>query len=813
MTAKRNSGCFLILILLITLSLSACESTPEDIGSAQLGVSVQALSADYVDHVTITISGDNISPDIVRNLHMSQGHWKGIVGGIPVGTNRTFVAQAFDGSDELIYTGEATGVEIIQGEKASVVILLQQETPPDPFENTAPTINSLVASSTAVFPYAPLDLEVTASDVDPGDTLTYTWTSTGGAFDNDDSSTPIWTAPNSTGLYTLTIEVKDSKNAVRILSLNVDVQTYHGRGRGGVEVDFNTWPEIAEVNAEPTRLNINETTVLTVDASDNDGDTLSYVWTDNGGDCTGTFNDSEIQNPAWTAPGTLPTAEICILTVTVTDGRGGTNTGTITINIGVPEEPNIAPTIKTSYQSTEEAGDTEVVFFGAEAIDVDGDTVTFDWEITTGNGTFSNETGTDTTSDIEFTSDGYKARITVIITDSKGASTEYQFIVNAELPPEFEVESDPVINQQAPSTGMADDGSFVIVWQSDEPDEDGLGIYGRHYDIIGNPIGEEFHVNTYTTGDQIFANIAMAGDGSFVVVWQSLSLDEQNLSIHGQRFDSSGSPVGIEFQANTYTDYDQSNPSVAMADDGSFVVVWQSENQDTFDFGVYCQRYDSDGNPAGNEFKINTYTDYEQSYPEVAIADNGDFVVVWRSLNQVNFYDIFSQRFNATGTAVGSEFMVNTYFISLQDGPHIAMSPDGYFTVVWSSFALNDDAWDVYGQRFDDDGGLLGDEFLVNTDFTFDEQRFPQIAMLADHSFSIVWQSQGEVSGIWGVYGQHYNSLGATIGSKFMVNNTTDHDHTAAAIAASDNDTYVVAWQGHDLEYEGSVGIFAKLYD
>jgi hypothetical protein len=44
----------------------------------------------------------------------------------------------------------------------------------------------------------------------------------------------------------------------------------------------------------------------------------------------------------------------------------------------------------------------------------------------------------------------------------------------------------------------------------------------------------------------------------------------------GQHFASDGSAIGSEFQVNTYTTHSQRSPSVALASDGDFVVVWDS---------------------------------------------------------------------------------------------------------------------------------------------------------------------------------------------------------------------------------------------
>jgi peptidoglycan-associated lipoprotein len=65
---------------------------------------------------------------------------------------------------------------------------------------------------------------------------------------------------------------------------------------------------------------------LTADANDPDGDPLTYQWTAP----TGTLDQATTPKPIWTAPmveGPVP------VTVTVNDGRGGTASDTVTIQV------------------------------------------------------------------------------------------------------------------------------------------------------------------------------------------------------------------------------------------------------------------------------------------------------------------------------------------------------------------------------------------------------------------------------------------------------------------------------------------------
>jgi len=151
------------------------------------------------------------------------------------------------------------------------------------------------------------------------------------------------------------------------------------------------------------------------------------------------------------------------------------------------------------------------------------------------------------------------------------------------------------------------------------------------------PVGEQGQVNTYTTGEQRRPAVAVNADGELVVVWQSNGSggdDSSGYSIQGRRYDSNGLSIGFQGQVNSFTFGDQKGPEVAAVPGGGFVVVWHSFGSDGNDrdgYSIHGQRYESDGDPVGGEFQVNTYTTTNQKYPAVATDAEGDFVVVWRS--------------------------------------------------------------------------------------------------------------------------------------------------------------------------------------
>jgi hypothetical protein len=305
------------------------------------------------------------------------------------------------------------------------------------------------------------------------------------------------------------------------------------------------------------------------------------------------------------------------------------------------------------------------------------------------------------------------------------------------------------------------DEGFLVVWQSWTQDGSDFGVYGQRFDKDGNKVGLEFPVNTWTTGDQGYPSVAAFSDGGFVVVWESVGQDGDGYGVYGQRFAKDGNKAGLELPVNTWTTGDQRYPSVAALSDGGFVVVWSDNVQDGDGCGVYRQRFDKKGEKVGSEFPVNTWTTGDQQHPSItSISDNG-FIVVWQSgcnspgctPQDGSGYGVYGQRFDKKGEKVGPEFPVNTWTTGDQWFSSITSLSDGGFVVVWESVGQDGDGYGVYGQKFDKDGKEVGSEFQVNT-WTIDYQWFPSIASLAKGGFVVVWQSLGQDGGGNGVYGR-----------------------------------------------------------
>jgi len=334
-------------------------------------------------------------------------------------------------------------------------------------------------------------------------------------------------------------------------------------------------------------------------------------------------------------------------------------------------------------------------------------------------------------------------------------------------PSDFAVNVFTLDAQRTQDVAMQPDGSFFAVWETsgiriDDADPQ-AGIYGRRFGTDGAPSGPDFKVNTFNEYREDQPSIAPLTDGGYFVAWT----DRQNLiagsvGVVGQRFGAAGQPIGEEFSVNAYTEGPQDQPAVAALPEGGFVIVWQDGYRDGFSGGIFGQRFDGSSQRVGGEFLVNTYTFSQQRFPAVAAAVDGSFLVAWASI-LVNDEQVVARHFDRNGAPTGDEFQVNAVAeLGQQSYPSVAAAPDGGYLVAWESGG-SIGPFNIYAQQIDHTGALVNQEFQVNT-FTSNllSRTFPEVAVNAAGDTIIVWEAQGQDGGTSGdvtIRGQRYRLI------------------------------------------------------
>jgi Ca2+-binding RTX toxin-like protein len=254
--------------------------------------------------------------------------------------------------------------------------------------------------------------------------------------------------------------------------------------------------------------------------------------------------------------------------------------------------------------------------------------------------------------------------------------------------------------QNAPMIAALVGGGFVVSWTSPNPiPMMGDLIYARHYDTAGLPVGIEFLVGDSSVAGQTAAPITALADGGFVVIWAEPS-GPAYVDIYARRYDAAGLPVGAEFLINDPSTVSVSNGfafnteltlTIAGLADGGFVVGWSqldygiNDTGLTTDINVHAQRFDAQDNAVGSVLLVNATARPLGSgapTPTIAALDDGGFVVSWMSSQDQDGsgQGIYSQRYDAQGTAVGVQKLTGTAsadVINLGDGQTLLVDGAG----------------------------------------------------------------------------------------------------------------------------------------
>ncbi len=358
---------------------------------------------------------------------------------------------------------------------------------------------------------------------------------------------------------------------------------------------------------------------------------------------------------------------------------------------------------------------------------------------------------------------------------------------------------------------LADDG-MLVVWEMYDPDSHTFSIQGPRYAADGTPLGDQFQIDTYDTNEDLWKPaVTGLADGGFAVLWGSLEGpgDDLGPSIQGRAFAGDGEALGDQFQVNRRRfDFEDAAAAAALPG-GGFVAVWDSINPTTFTSSIEAHLFAADGGRVGSQFQVNAFTTSFLSSPAVAILADGRLVVVWRSTGSDSAdSDVHGRILNAIGQGLGPNFQLNAFTSGLQDKPAVAALPDGGFIAAWQSqgsTGSDDSERSVQARRFAAGGSPAGEEFQVNSS-TSGPQQNPSLAVEAGGGFVVAWeswQSSGSDSSWYSIQGQRHDAAGKAVGGEFQINTHTELIQSQPAVAAETDGGFMVVWHSSDLALAG----------
>jgi Ca2+-binding RTX toxin-like protein len=285
--------------------------------------------------------------------------------------------------------------------------------------------------------------------------------------------------------------------------------------------------------------------------------------------------------------------------------------------------------------------------------------------------------------------------------DTRGVLQQRYDSTGTRIGPEVLVNETTQGDQENSKVVALSNGGWVVTWQGAGPG-DNVGVFGRQFEADGDAASPEVPINHFTRDQQYEPAVAALADGRWIAAWQSEGqTGRPGRDIYTQTYDLIFSPGDVfgEHRVNTTVVGDQRSPSLAVLSDGGWVVSWSGEGPNQTN-GVYQQRYDESGAAVGSQVHVNTSGGDNLWNPKVAALADGGWVVAWHGDGQADSWGVFQQRYNSNGGRVGTETLVNKTTDNYQGNVAITALADGSWVVSWGSEEQDGSGAGVYQRHF-----------------------------------------------------------------------------------------------------------------
>jgi hypothetical protein len=231
-----------------------------------------------------------------------------------------------------------------------------------------------------------------------------------------------------------------------------------------------------------------------------------------------------------------------------------------------------------------------------------------------------------------------------------------------------------------PQVAMDNNGNAIIVWQQYD---------GTNYHIFKS----EYRGGIWTNPANLTDNISPGGAGAWnpqvamdnnsnaIIVWQQSNGTNYHIFKSEYRSGVWTNPTGLTDNISP-NGQDATYPQVAMDNNGNAIIVWQQSNGTNYHIFKSEYRGGVWTNPANFTDNISP-NGQDAAYPQVAMDNNGNAIIVWQQSDGANF-QIFKSEYRG-GVWTNPASLANKISPSGQDAytPYVAMDNNGNAIIVW----------------------------------------------------------------------------------------------------------------------------------
>ena len=348
-------------------------------------------------------------------------------------------------------------------------------------------------------------------------------------------------------------------------------------------------------------------------------------------------------------------------------------------------------------------------------------------------------------------------------------------------------------------------GGLVIVWEDSRNSDN---IYAQIYTPAFDPLGGNFRLNVPASTSSFWSpSVALGGASGFAVAWEEIT--SIGASVVMKTYTAGGSEISglISLPNPAHGAEDQFQASVAHLDGSGYVASWIDARNGAQ--AAYAQTVDYNGNKNGSNFILSDNPDYVCWDVTSMAAADGSILAAWASYGERA--EILGTRLDNYGDRDGVNITISDPIVfNDRYYPQMDIGDDNLPVVVWTD--IRDGEQDTYFQRLSDSGTVEGSNVLVPSLATGAQQVKPDIALLNGSDVVAVWQDARYDCG--DIYFQRVDGTGSLLGSNQKVNQDIGATlQSQAAVGGSTDGHFVIVWQdARTSDGLAGINIFARRY-
>jgi hypothetical protein len=358
-------------------------------------------------------------------------------------------------------------------------------------------------------------------------------------------------------------------------------------------------------------------------------------------------------------------------------------------------------------------------------------------------------------------------------------------------------------------------GSYAVVW-------DGIGsasnaVYVRLFNADGTVLSPEIHVDA-TNANDTQPTVAMNDNGVFAVAWTH-SLGGSLSYVMAQVFNPDGTPQG-----NAYPFFGlavrTTRPTVAMDLGRDFVIAYA----DSFAGSDYLGAYFVSSSGAETPLTLNAGGASVYS-PSAAMNASGSFVIAYTLAFGSGYTESCMETFGPGGSSPSGPI---PFQFDESSQPSAAINGSGAVVIAYTKFLETKPVFktEIVGQRFDSLGNYLGTDVITSTALPGSPNLYDPSASIDAAGNYVVAYTTGGTPGPYDpsygyptVRGSLVTSAGVIQDTLLPISSnpvaTAQKYDSEPSVTLTANDHLAAAWQNYGMVYTpelGGDGVFAQAF-